>query len=216
MGLIARMDALDALVAGCGKVAVAFSGGVDSTVVAHAANRVLGQDALIVLVHTETIVDEDVALARGLAAQHAFNFLEVTCSEVEIERNAANRENRCSFCKGALFQRLAAIARERDIPVMFDGFNIDDEGDYRPGRQAARELGVRSPLIETGFTRKDVRNAARLYGLPNHDTPAAPCLPSRIPYGMVIDAASLVRIARAEREIRELILRQPRRRGGAR
>lgn len=201
--LIERIDVLEALVSNCGKVAVAFSGGVDSTVVAYVANRVLGHDALVVLARTETIVDEDVELARALATQHAFNFLEVSYSELEIEQYAANPVNRCYFCKGALFERLAVIARERNIAVMFDGANVDDEGDYRPGRQAARELGVRSPLIEAGFAKADVRNAARLYGLPNHDKPAAPCLSSRIPYGTVIDAASLVRIAHAEREIRE-------------
>jgi uncharacterized protein len=197
-----RIEKLEALVSSCGKVAVAFSGGVDSTVVAYVANRMLGHDALIVLARTETIVDEDVALARTLASQHAFNFLEVSYSELEIEQYAANPVNRCYFCKGALFERLAVIARERGIPVMFDGANVDDEGDYRPGRQAARELGVRSPLIEAGFTKADVRDAARVYGLPNHDKPAAPCLSSRIPYGTVIDAASLVRIAHAERDIR--------------
>ena len=167
--------------------------------VAYVANKVLGHDALIVLARTETIVDEDVELARSLAARHAFNFMEVAYSELEIEQYAANPVNRCYFCKGALFERLTAIARERQVDVVFDGSNTDDEGDYRPGRQAARELGVRSPLIEAGFTKADVRSAARLMGLPNYDKPAAPCLSSRIPYGTVIEAASLVRIAHAER-----------------
>jgi pyridinium-3,5-biscarboxylic acid mononucleotide sulfurtransferase len=201
-GVVARIDALEALVSGCGKVAVAFSGGVDSTVVAFVANRVLGHDALIVLARTETIVDEDVELAHSLAVQHGFNLLEVAYSELAIDQYAANPVNRCYYCKGALFERLAAIARERHIAVLFDGSNADDEGDYRPGRQAARELGVRSPLSELGFTKADVRSAARLLGLPNHDKPAAPCLSSRIPYGTAIDAASLVRIAHAERDIR--------------
>jgi pyridinium-3,5-biscarboxylic acid mononucleotide sulfurtransferase len=201
-GLVARMQALEARVSACGKVAVAFSGGVDSTVVACVANKVLGHDALILLARTETIVDEDVALARSLAAQHGFNLMEVEYSELEIDEYAANPVNRCYYCKGALFERLAAIARDRHIDVLFDGSNADDEGDYRPGRQAAHELGVRSPLSELGFTKADVRHAARLLGLPNHDKPAAPCLSSRIPYGTVIDAASLVRIAHAERDIR--------------
>jgi len=198
-----RIEKLEAVISSCGRVAVGFSGGVDSTLVAYVANRVLGKDALVVLARTETIVDEDVELARSLAAEHGFAFLEICYNELEIDQYAANPVNRCYYCKGALFERIAAIARERDIPVMFDGSNLDDEGDYRPGRQASRELGVRSPLIEAGFTKADVRSAARWYGLPNHDKPAAPCLSSRIPYGTAIDAASLVRIARAERDIRE-------------
>jgi pyridinium-3,5-biscarboxylic acid mononucleotide sulfurtransferase len=201
-GVTDRIATLEGLVAACGNAVVAFSGGVDSTLVAYVANRVLRENALIVLAVTETIVDEDIQLARSLAVRHDFNFLEVTYSELEIEQYAANPANRCYFCKGALFERLTVIARERNIGVVFDGSNADDEGDYRPGRQAARELGVRSPLIEAGFTKAEVRSAARLFGLPNHDKPAAPCLSSRIPYGTVIDAASLVRIAHAERDIR--------------
>jgi uncharacterized protein len=199
----ARIDALEGLIAGCGRVVVAFSGGVDSTLVAHVSNRMLGGNALIVLARTETIVTEDIELARVIAERHNFNFKEVSYRELEIEQYAANPINRCYYCKGALFERLAAIARDWNIEVVFDGGNVDDERDYRPGRQAAREHGVRSPLIEAGFTKADVREAARLLGLPNHDKPAAPCLSSRIPYGTPIDAASLVRIAHAERAIRE-------------
>lgn len=201
-GVTARIDRLEALVASCGRVVVAFSGGVDSTLVAHVSNRILGGDALIVLARTETIVTEDIELARAIALGHNFNFIEVSYSELAIEQYAANPLNRCYFCKGALFGRLAAIARDRNIKVVFDGANVDDERDYRPGRQAAREHGVRSPLVEAGFTKADVREAARLLGLCNHDKPAAPCLSSRIPYGTSIDAASLVRIAQAERAIR--------------
>lgn len=199
----ARIDRVEALVAQCERVVVAFSGGVDSTLVAHVSNRVLGGNALIVLARTETIVTEDIELARAIAARHDFNFIEVSYNELDIEQYAANPLNRCYFCKGALFERLAAIARDRHIAVVFDGANMDDERDYRPGRQAAREHGVRSPLTEAGFTKAHVREAARMLGLPNHDKPAAPCLSSRIPYGTSIDAASLVRIARAERFVRE-------------
>ena len=198
----ARIDALENLVAACDKVLVAFSGGVDSTLVAHAANRVLGSAALIVLARTETIVDEDVELARSIAASQHFNYLEVAYLELDIPEYAANPVNRCYYCKDALFERLTAIACDRQITDVFDGANKDDERDYRPGRQAARERGVRSPLIEAGFTKADVRAVAKFLGLPNHDKPAAPCLSSRIPYGTYIDAASLARIAQAERVIR--------------
>jgi uncharacterized protein len=202
-GVTARIEALEALVAQCERVVVAFSGGVDSTLVAHVSNRMLGGNALIVLARTETIVTEDIELARVIAARHTFNFIEVSYNELEIEQYAANPINRCYFCKSALYEHLATIAHDRNIQVVFDGANVDDERDYRPGRQAARERGVRSPLIEAGFTKAHVREAARLLGLSNHDKPAAPCLSSRIPYGTSIDAASLVRIARAERFVRE-------------
>jgi pyridinium-3,5-biscarboxylic acid mononucleotide sulfurtransferase len=200
--LTARIDALEDIVAGCGKVLVAFSGGVDSTLVADVSNRVLGGEALIVLARTETIIAEDILLARSIAGRHDFNYLELEYSELEIPEYAANPYNRCYYCKDALFERLAAIARDRRIDVLFDGANVDDERDYRPGRQAARDHHVRSPLVEAGFTKADVRNAARFLGLSNHDKPAAPCLSSRIPYGTFIDAPSLVRIAQAERAIR--------------
>lgn len=200
--LTARIDALEDLVAGCDTVLVAFSGGVDSSLVAHVAHRILDTDAVIALALTETIATEDVELARAMAAAHNFNYVEVSYSELAIPEYAANPTNRCYYCKGALFDRLAVIARERGIDVLFDGANLDDVGDYRPGRQAAREHGVRSPLIEAGFTKADVRNAAKFFGLANHDKPAAPCLSSRIPYGTFIDASSLVRIAQAERAIR--------------
>ena len=200
--LTGRIDALEDLTAACEKVLVAYSGGVDSTLVAHVANRVLGAAALIVLARTETIVDEDVDLARSIASSQHFNYLEVSYRELDIPEYAANPLNRCYYCKDALFERLASISHDRQIGVLFDGANVDDERDYRPGRQAARERGVRSPLVEARFTKADVRAAAKFLGLPNHDKPAAPCLSSRIPYGTYIDAASLARIAQAERAIR--------------
>ena len=200
--LTGRIDALGDLIAACDTALVAFSGGVDSTLVAHVANRALGAAALIVLARTETIVDEDVELARSIAASQHFNYLEIGYRELDIPEYAANPVNRCYYCKDALFERLASIARDRHVGVVFDGANADDERDYRPGRQAARERGVRSPLVEAGFTKADVRAASKFLGLPNHDKPAAPCLSSRIPYGTCIDAASLARIAQAERAIR--------------
>lgn len=201
--LTRRIDTLQEIVASCDTVLVAFSGGVDSTLVAHVANNILGAAALIVLARTETIVDEDVDLARAMAAGQHFNYLEVSYRELEIPEYAANSVNRCYYCKRTLFQRLSGIAQDRRIGAVFDGANADDEHDYRPGRQAARECGIRSPLVEAGFAKADVRAAAKFLGLPNHEKPAAPCLSSRIPYGTLIDAPSLTRIARAERALRD-------------
>ncbi len=185
-----------------GRVIVGYSGGVDSTLVAFVAHRVLGINALIVLARTETIIQEDVELARHKARDHGFNYREITYNELDIEQYAANPINRCYFCKQELYARLKALAEEEKIPFILDGANLDDIGDYRPGRTAAKESGVHSPLIEAGMTKHDVRAAAEFYGLPNADKPAAPCLSSRIPYGTHIDRKSLEQIALAEKFIR--------------
>jgi pyridinium-3,5-biscarboxylic acid mononucleotide sulfurtransferase len=197
------MEQLEALIQSWGKVIVGYSGGVDSTLVAFVANKVLGRNALIVLATTETITLEDVALAREIAKTHHFHFREIAYNELEIKSYAENPVNRCYFCKQELYRQLGAIAQQENIPFILDGANLDDIGDYRPGRIAAKEYQVRSPLLEVHFTKKDVRDAALLYGLPNHDKPSAPCLSSRIPYGTIIDQNSLSMIAQAERYIRE-------------
>jgi uncharacterized protein len=171
--------------------------------VAFVANKVLGRNALIVLAKTETITTDDVDLAKEIARTHHFNFQEITYKELEIKNYAANPVNRCYFCKHELYRQLGEIATREHIPFILDGANLDDIGDYRPGRIAAKEFQVRSPLIEAHFTKQDVRNAALLYDLPNFDKPSAPCLSSRIPYGTMIDLASLGMIANAERYIRE-------------
>ena len=198
-----KTEQLEALIQSWGKVIVGYSGGVDSTLVAFVANKTLGKNALIVLATTDTITVEDVDLARTIAETHHFNFREIAYNELEIKNYAANPINRCYFCKQELYRQLGEIAKKENIPFMLDGANLDDIGDYRPGRIAAKEYQVRSPLIEAQFTKQDVRDAALLYGLPNHDKPSAPCLSSRIPYGTMIDRASISMIAQAERYIRE-------------
>jgi uncharacterized protein len=194
---------LEAIIGGCKKVIIGFSAGVDSTLVSFVSNKVLGTNALIVLAKTETITHEDVELARSLAGTYHFNFREIEYNELEIENYASNPVNRCYFCKHELYLRLGSIAEQEKIPFILDGANLDDLGDYRPGRNAAKELQIRSPLIEASFTKQDVRDAAEYYGLPNYDKPSAPCLSSRIPYGTPIDRASLERIAQAEHYVRQ-------------
>ena len=198
-----KAERLEALIQSWGKVIVGYSGGVDSTLVAFVANKMLGKNALIVLAATETITTEDVHLARTIASTHRFHFREIAYNELEIKNYVENPINRCYFCKQELYKRLGEIAQEEKILFILDGANLDDIGDYRPGRIAAKEYQVRSPLIEAQFTKQEVRDAALLYGLPNHDKPSAPCLSSRIPYGTMIDRASLSMIAQAERYIRE-------------
>lgn len=185
------------------RVIVGYSGGVDSTLVAFVANRVLGNNALIILAKTETITEDDVELARSIAHTHGFNYREISYNELEIEQYASNPVNRCYFCRQELFARLKLLAQKEGISYILDGANMDDLGDYRPGRLAAKESQVQSPLIDAAFTKQDVRAAAKLYSLPNFDKPAAPCLSSRIPYGTHIDLKSLDQIAQAEKFIRE-------------
>jgi len=197
-----KIELLENTIRNYGRVIIGFSAGVDSTLIAFAANKVLGKEALIVLARTETIINEDVELARSLAEKYKFNYEEIEYNELEIENYAANPINRCYYCKSELYNRLFAIAEKRNIPFVLDGANADDLGDYRPGRIAAEENKIRSPLIECGFTKQDVRDAAEFYGIPNHDKPSAPCLSSRIPYGTFIDAKSLSMIAQAEKFIR--------------
>lgn len=199
-----KLIKLEKLIKSYESVIVGFSAGVDSTLVSYVANKVLGKNALIVLAKTETIIEEDIELARQIAIKYLFNYREIEYNELEIENYANNPINRCYFCKSELYSRLEKIALQENIGYILDGANMDDLGDYRPGRIAAKEKEVKSPLIECGFTKADVRHAAKLLGLPNYDKPSAPCLSSRIPYGTKIDKESLEMIAEAERYLRSL------------
>ena len=201
--IVQKTEQLEALIKSWGRVIIGYSGGVDSTLIAFVANKVLGKNALIVLAATETITAEDINLARSIANKYHFNFREISYNELEIKNYATNPVNRCYFCRLELFKRLGEIAKTENFSYILDGANLDDIGDYRPGRIAAKEYQVRSPLIEAQFTKQDVRETALLYGLPNYDKPSAPCLSSRIPYGTMIDKTSINMIARAERFIRE-------------
>ena len=185
-------------------VIVAYSGGVDSAYLAYAAHRALGGQALAVTADSPSYPDRHRQIALRLARDFGFAHLIIRTAEMERPEYRANPANRCYYCKHELYTHLSAIARERGIPVIVDGANADDRGDYRPGRQAAREFGVRSPLDEAGLTKDEIRELSRQAGLPTWDEPASACLSSRIPYFSAVTEEKLRMIERAENVLRSL------------
>lgn len=203
-GLEAKITALGRLLEDLGPVVVCFSGGVDSSYLLAEAVRVLGDRACALTAVSPSLAPEEGRAARELAEQLGARHLLVETYELDDPRYAANPVNRCYFCKTEVYGKAAAEAKRLGVPHVIDGFNVDDRSDYRPGRQAAREQGVRSPLDELGFTKADIREAARLIGLPVWDKPALACLSSRFPYGTTITPARLTQVATCERLLRGL------------
>ena len=183
-------------------VIIAYSGGVDSAYLAYAANRALGRAALSVTADSPSYPERHRALALRIAGEFGFNHQFVQTAEMERPEYRANLANRCYYCKNELYTHLSALAHERGIPVIVDGSNADDRGDYRPGRQAAREFGVRSLLDEVGLTKDDIRELSHRAGLPTWDEPASACLSSRIPYFSEVTDEKLRMIERAEAVLR--------------
>jgi pyridinium-3,5-biscarboxylic acid mononucleotide sulfurtransferase len=186
------------------RVVVCFSGGVDSSYLLAQAVAVLGRKAVALTAVSPSLAPEEGAEARELAERLGARHLLIETNEVDDPRYAANPVNRCYFCKTELYGVAVAEARRLGDFQILDGFNLDDRGDHRPGRKAAKEFAVRSPLDEIGFTKADIREAARLINLPVWDKPALACLSSRFPYGTEITPARLTQIARCERVLREL------------
>ena len=183
---------------------IAYSGGVDSAYLGWAATRILGRDALCVTADSPSYPDRHRALAVRIASDFGFNHEIIQTSEMERPEYRANPANRCYYCKHELYTHLTSIARDRGIPTIADGSNADDRGDYRPGRQAAREFGVVSPLDEVGLTKDEIRELSRRAGLPTWDEPASACLSSRIPYFSEVTSEKLRMIEQAEALIRDL------------
>ncbi len=198
------------LLRGFRSVIVAFSGGVDSAYLAFVANDELGDGALAVTGDSASYPAFQREIADRLTSQFGIRHKMLVTDELEDPNYAGNPVNRCYFCKSELYTKLSQLARELHFAVICDGTNADDLGDWRPGRQAAREFGVRSPLVDCGMTKSDIRALSRRAGLPTWDQPASACLSSRIPYGQVVTIEKLSIIDRAERALRELGLRQVR------
>lgn len=198
-----KRDRLLQLLAGYGRVAVAFSAGIDSTVVAKAAQLACGDRAVAVTAVSPSLASGEKEEAERLAKLIGIRHRIIETQEFEDPDYIENAPNRCYFCKTELYTRLEELAPTLDVDVIFNGANLDDQGDYRPGMQAAREHTVRSPLIEAGFTKADVRALARFWELPTWDKPASPCLSSRIAYGVAVTPERVARVDQAEKYLRE-------------
>jgi len=189
-------------------VVVAFSGGVDSTLLARAAKDALGDRAVLVTADSETYPEGELAEARQLAALIGLRHIVVRTDELANPEYAKNGANRCFFCKEELFTHLAPIAEREGLRALVYGANVDDLGDHRPGMQSAKQRGVRAPMIDAGLTKQEIRDLSRELGLPTWDKPAFACLSSRFQYGERITADKLRRVDAAEAFVRSLGFRQ--------
>ncbi len=202
-----RLDALTETIRAMGDVIVAYSGGVDSSLLLRVAHEVLGERALGVIGRSDSYARRELELALEQAAAFGAKIEIVTTGELADPRFRANPTTRCYHCKSQLYGELQAVAATRGA-VIVDGTIADDVADWRPGRRAAGERGVRSPLAELGFTKADVRAAAAHFGLASRDKPASPCLASRIPYGTEITREVLHMVEKAEALLGELGFRE--------
>lgn len=199
-----KVDKLRMVLADMGGCVIGFSGGVDSTLLFAVAVEVLGPRVLAVTATSQTYPERELNEARELAKQISGRHLVIVSEELDIPEFRDNPRNRCYYCKKELFGKLKVIAEAEGLAHVLDGTNIDDACDHRPGRLAAEELQVNSPLEEAGFTKQDIRDLSREMGLPTWDKPALACLSSRFPYGTAITSERVSQVGMAEESLRAL------------
>lgn len=205
--LEAKKQKLLDLLRDMGGCVIGFSGGVDSTFLFAVAARVLGKRALAVTATSETYPERELREANELALRIGGRHRVIVSEELDIPGFAENPVDRCYHCKSELFTKLRKVADEEGLPYVADGSNVDDRGDYRPGRKALRELDVRSPLEEAGLSKDDIRALSKEMELPTWDKPSFACLSSRFPYGVTITREKIAVVGKAEESLRELGLR---------
>jgi uncharacterized protein len=193
-----------------GSCIVAFSGGVDSSYLALVAHQELGPEALAVTAESPSYPTYQRNIAVDLVARYGFRHEFIASDEMRDSNYVENPSNRCYFCKHELYSKLQRMAEGRGFRYVVDGNNLDDTGDYRPGRQAGRELEIRSPLIEAGLRKSEIRELSRMQGLGTWDQPASACLSSRIPYGSAVTVEKLRMIDQGEEIMRGLGFNQTR------
>ena len=198
MTLEQKTEKIKSLIQEMDSVLVAFSGGVDSTLVLALAHDVLGEKALAVTAQSASVPDREMKASRQLAKEIGARHLVVKTEEMSNPNYRANPANRCYHCKTELYSNLKRVAQQENISYILNGTNTDDLGDYRPGLDSAREQGVRSPLVEAGFNKQEVRELSRMMELSIWNKPAMACLSSRIPYGQPVTLEKLAMIEQAE------------------
>lgn len=204
MDLKAKEKKLEVILRETAPAVVAFSGGVDSSYLAYKAYDVLGERALAVLAESASVSSNQRMMARRVIDQIGIPFKEIQSHELENEAYTANPSDRCYYCKSELFSKLRQIAEEFAFATILDGFNADDLDDFRPGRIAGKEHKVRSPLMEAGLSKQEIRELSRKAGLPTADQPASACLASRFPYGVSISEEKLRIVDEGEEWLREM------------